>query len=101
MHRTHRDLDVRRAVLGTLLSSGSPVRVGELVDLLAPWFGPDVGPKRLSDLLRHQVRMGRVRRVDRGLYAIVPGAVPRTTAWRCVNWRHEVERSSHRAPTGW
>jgi hypothetical protein len=98
MHGTHRDLDVRRAVLGTLLSAGAPVRVGELVDLLGPRFGADAGPKGVSDLLRHQVRMGRVRRVERGVYAIVPGAIPKTTAWRCVNWRREMVRSSHPAP---
>lgn len=36
--------------------------------------------KVASDLLRHQVRAGRVRRVGRGRYEI--RHVPRTTAWR-------------------
>ncbi len=90
-------VDLRRAVIGHLLVVGSPVTVGQVVDALADVFGRDaVGPKRVSDLLRYQVRLGRVRRLDRGVYESVPGALSKATAWRCVNWQREQERERQR-----
>jgi hypothetical protein len=47
-----RHLLFRRAVLGILLSAGDPV----------------------PDVLAQQLRMGRVRRVSRGVYEMVPGS---------------------------
>ena len=91
----HQPLDLRRAVLATLLGAQGPVRISQVVAVLEAHFGPGAGdPKRVSDLLRHQMRLGRVRRVERGVYTIVPGAIPKTTAWRCINWRREMERRS-------
>jgi hypothetical protein len=70
-----------------LLTAGNPVSIGEIVDRLSgdPRLAP-VNPKRISDVLAHQFRMGKVRRVRRGVYEMVPGAVSRTTEWRCRNW---------------
>lgn len=83
----HRPIDLRRALLGHLLTAGDPVTVRGLVDALAGDFGADAEPKRIADMLRYQVRRGRVRRTARGVYQAMPGAFARSTAWRCVNWR--------------
>ncbi|CAN5590977.1 hypothetical protein BH23ACT3_BH23ACT3_14130 [soil metagenome] len=78
-------------MLGTLLSAGEPVSIGGLVERLSgePRLGP-VTPKRIADVLAQQVRMGRVRRVRRGVYEMVPGGVSRSTEWRCRNWHRSV-----------
>ena len=76
-------------MLGHLLVAGAPVSIPELIDALADRFGGCVDAKRISDVLRYQVGLGRVRRLERGVYEIVPGVVPRSTAWRCVNWQRE------------
>jgi hypothetical protein len=84
-------------MLGQLLAAGGPLNVGQLVALLAAELGDvAVDPKRVSDMLRYQVRIGRVRRVGRGLYEVIPGALSKATAWRCVNWRLEQERADQR-----
>lgn len=92
-----RSVDLRRAVLGHLLRAGGPVLLHELVEQLAADFPDGIGdnrltPKRIADVLRYQVRLGRVRRVGRGVYEAVPGAMSRSTAWRCLNWRRERQR---------
>jgi hypothetical protein len=92
-----RPIDLRRAVLGRLLASGAPVTIAALVDEMNRVFGVDVvSPKRIADVLRYQVRLGRVRRVDRGVYQVVPGALPKATAWRCLNWRVERDYQDER-----
>ena len=40
-----------------------------------------------ADLLGYQCRAGRVRRVRRGIYAVIRNAFTRSTMWRCLNWR--------------
>jgi hypothetical protein len=94
-------VDLRRAVLGHLIRAGGPVAVGDLSDGLVREFGPAAGGKRLADLLRYQARLGRVRRVRRGVYQFVPGSLSKTTAWRCVNWRTERERTQARSDVPW
>ncbi|HEX6425948.1 MAG TPA: hypothetical protein VFZ79_20820 [Acidimicrobiales bacterium] len=90
-----RPVDLRRAVLALLLASPGPVPVRRVVDSLVHELGDGaVTAKQVADMLRYQVRHGRVRRVDRGVYEAVPGALSRSTAWRCVNWRREHERWS-------
>jgi hypothetical protein len=90
-------LDLRRAILGHLLTARSPVTVAGVVAAVAPAFGPEVTAKRVADVLRYQVRIGRVRRVDRGVYQAVPDAFPKATAWRCVNWRRAAAHAAERA----
>lgn len=74
---------IREAVLGVLLQVGRPMTIGQI---LADLEGRGVliaeeNPRKVvSDLLRHQVRAGRARRVGRGRYEI--RHVARTTAWR-------------------
>jgi hypothetical protein len=84
---------LRHAVIGTLLRAVRPLSIGEItarvldrrpVDTVV---GP-LSPKRMSDMLRFQVRQGRVRRVARGRYAAVPDGMGRTTRWRYQRWEH-------------
>jgi hypothetical protein len=89
-------VDLRRAVLGHLVGAGSPVPLQDVCDTLRPEFGLLADPKRVSDVLRYQARLGRVRRVRRGVYEYVPGSVSRATLWRCRNWRSEKERQHER-----
>jgi hypothetical protein len=97
MSSAPRPIDLRRALLGHLLVAGAPVGVGALVSALRAELGDSAAdPKRVSDMLRYQVGVGRVRRVGRGLYEVVPGALSKATAWRCVNWRLEQERADQR-----
>lgn len=84
---------LRRAALAVLIQAGRPVSLHELAMALAADFHERPSPQQLSDLMRYQVRRGRVRRVGRGLYAYVPGSLSKSTAWRCVNWRLELARS--------
>ncbi len=92
-----RPLDLRRALLGCLLVAAAPLTIAQLVDALAQDFAREATlPKRVADALRYQVALGRVRRVDRGVYEIVSGSMSRATAWRCVNWKRERERSHQR-----
>jgi hypothetical protein len=62
------------------LVAGAPVSIPELIDALADRFGGCVDAKRISDVLRYQVGLGRVRRLERGVYEIEPGVLPRSTA---------------------
>lgn len=90
-------VDVRRALLGQLLEAGGPVPIEVLVGHLAAAFGHDVAsPKRASDILRYQMRLGRVRRVARGTYEAEPRAMSRSMIWRCINWRRERVRQDQR-----
>lgn len=92
------ELDRRRAMLGFLLQARRPVTIAQVVDHLTATCGPHVVTgKRVADMLRYQVGLGRVRRVARGTYEAVPGAIPRATAWRCVNWRKEQARRRGRS----
>lgn len=89
---------MRRAILGHLLTARFPVTVADVAAAMTLEFGPEaVTPKRVADVLRYQVRLGRVRRVDRGVYQAVPEAIPKATAWRCVNWRRAAEHAAARA----
>ena len=97
-----RPIDVRRALLGHLITSGGPATLDDLVAALAGAFGAawaePGGRRQVAELARYQVRLGRVRRVRCGVYEIVPGTLSRSTAWRCVNWRGELARAAeHRA----
>ena len=97
-HLSFSALDLRRAILGHLLATRSPVTVAEVVAAMTAAFGAEaITPKRVADVLRYQARRGRVRRVDRGVYQVVPEAIPKATAWRCVNWRRAADLAAERA----
>jgi hypothetical protein len=97
-HLSFSALDLRRAILGHLLVTRSPVTVADVIAALSSDFGPaGITSKRVADVLRYQVGRGRVRRVDRGVYQAVPEAIPKATAWRCVNWRRAAAYASDRA----
>jgi hypothetical protein len=71
-----------RYVLTMHLFRNGHVSIAELVDALtAHGFDVDGRPsKSVSDALRWEVRRGRVRRFDRGVYG--PGSMPRGTEHR-------------------
>lgn len=66
-----RPVDVRRALLGHLITSGRPTTLDDLVATLVCAFGAawaEPGARRqVAELARYQVRLGRVRRVRRGV----------------------------------
>jgi hypothetical protein len=87
-----RPIDVRRAVLGALMRRAAAgavegLTLGELRASLVSHDGIELEGKRLADLVRWQMRRGRVRRVSRGQYAFVAGSMSRSSAWRCLHWQ--------------
>ena len=93
IRRRPRNIELRRAVMRVLLRAEAPVRVAEIVQTLQDVDRIEVADarattpsQRVSNLLGWQVRQGRVRRVDRGVYVAVPEAIPRTTRWRIEHW---------------
>jgi hypothetical protein len=90
-----RPVDVRRAVLGVLFrAGGGPLSIGEIVRRTATESGldlalvPGVVPRqRVSDILRHQVRVGRAEVTARGEYRLLVRKFSRSTEWRSMHWR--------------
>lgn len=83
-------------MIGILLAAGRPLRVEEVVEEL---HRAGVRPSErltkserqtIGDLLAYQVRAGRVRRVSRGVYAVVPESMSRSTRWRRLHWQRDV-----------
>ena len=74
-------IELRRAVLGLLLLERRSMSVDELLQALTgigcePQPCPPRTPRKaLADVLAYQCRLGRVRRIRRGTYAAVPGAM--------------------------
>jgi hypothetical protein len=87
-----RPIDVRRAVLGALIRGADEgLNLGEIrVALLSQ--GIELEGKRLADLVRWQMRRGRVIRVRRGRYAFVVGSMSRSSTWRCLHWQDVAQR---------
>ena len=75
----------RRAIIGVLLDAGGPVGIGEIVARLGQIrpSGRRLGNKDVSDALRYQARLGRIRRVQRGVYVAIPSAMSASMRWRC------------------
>jgi len=74
-------IKLRRAVLGLLLRAGQPMSVDALLDALseigcepAP-HPPRTARKALADVLAYQCRLGRLERVTRGTYRVLPNAI--------------------------
>lgn len=83
------NIELRRAVLGIMLLTRSPMTLAELeAALLAIGVITRPGLVRtanrvLSDVLSYQVRLGRVRRIKRGVYQVIPESMNATMRWRC------------------
>jgi hypothetical protein len=71
-----------RYVLTHHLAHHGRANIMDLIDALAAHgFNVDGRPsKSISDALRWEMRRGRVRRLERGLYG--PGSMPRSTEYR-------------------
>jgi hypothetical protein len=92
------NIDLRRAVLGILLRAGEPTTITEIIDALASQ-GVTTNlllarspAEVVSDLLRYQTRIGRVRKVARATYLVCPDGFSRSTRWRCLHWREMMLR---------
>ena len=95
-----RPIDVRRAVLGMLMRADEGLSLGEMRAALLSRDGIEVDGKRLADLVRWQMRRGRVSRVRRGRYAFVVGSMSRSSAWRCLHWKLVARRRWERDQRG-
>jgi hypothetical protein len=82
-----RGLHLRRAALATLLAAQQPMSIGDIAAQIARASGASVDGKALADCLGYEMTKGRARHVRRGVYAVVPSALPSTTRWRIVHWR--------------
>jgi len=101
---------LKYAVIGTLIRADCALTIAELTERMRcsrPIDGVlgELTPKRLSDMLRAQVAVGRVYRVRRGCYRVVPVAMARTTTWRYVRWelqfdRYAQQQAEHARRTG-
>jgi hypothetical protein len=88
-------IDVRRAVLAVLFrANGGPLSIDEIVRLTAEESGLDLGTvrgvsphRRVSDILRHQVRAGRAEVVGRGRHRLLVRRFGRSTEWRARHWQ--------------
>jgi len=84
---------LRRAVLGTLLAAGRPLTAREVADALAAAGATTAshltkGPSRvIADLLAHQAKVGKVRKVAPATFAVVPASMSRSTRRRCLRWQ--------------
>jgi hypothetical protein len=88
-------IDVRRAVLAVLLRAhGGPLTIAQIVERtrtdshldLAKIPGRTPPHRRVSDILRHQVRAGRAQVVERGIYLLFVEEFARSTQWRALHW---------------
>ncbi len=75
-------------MLAELLRAGRPLRAADIARRIeARGFTlPRHGPKLVADVLTSQWRLGRVERVRRGWYRLVPGSIPSTTLRRIARW---------------
>lgn len=77
---------IREAVLGVMLTKGRAMTIRQILTDLESRdvrIGSAAHPqKAISDALRYQTAIGRVRRLRRGLYEVRLQHMPRTTAWR-------------------
>ena len=88
-------IDVRRAVLSVFMRrGGGPLAIDEIVRLTHELAGLDlaelggVAPRRrVSDIMRHQVREGRAEVYRRGSYRLFLEEFSISTRWRCLHWR--------------
>lgn len=88
-----RTLDIRRAILGVFLRAAAPLSIDEVLLALSD-EGLDLedtqqvsARQRVSDVMRHQVRMGRASVVGRGTFSLDAREFSESTRYRCLHWR--------------
>lgn len=88
-------IDIRRAVLAVFFrAGGGPFTIDEVVRDTLVGSGLDLASlsgvpanRRVSDILRHQVRAGRAEVVARGRYRLLVTRFSRSSEWRCLHWQ--------------
>ena len=93
-------IDIRRAVLAVLIrADGGPLTITQIVSLTKLDSGldlaqlPGVPPhRRVSDILRHQARMGRAAALNRATYVLDLSAYSDRTRWRCLHWQQAADQ---------
>jgi hypothetical protein len=50
------------------------------------WRGRPLTTKKVTEILRNQLRGGRVQRVSRGVWVAPRHGYPKTTRWRYETW---------------
>lgn len=106
-----RTLDIRRAILGVFLRAGTPLTIDQVLLALAD-EGLDLegtqhvsARQRVSDVMRHQVRMGRATVVGRGTFSVDAREFSESTRYRCLHWRQvavaEAIRREERSHRRW
>ena len=93
-------IDIRRAVLAVLIrAGGGPLTIADIVRRTKSDSGldlaslPGVAPhRRVSDILRHQARMGRAAAVNRATYVLDLATYSDRTRWRCLHWQQAAEQ---------
>lgn len=97
---TIRASDIRRAVFSVFFAAdGGPLNLTAIVRLTKEQAGldlaalPGIDPRRrVSDMMRYQVRMGRAEATGRGTYLLHVDKFSVATKRRCSRWRELAER---------
>lgn len=53
------------------------------------WSGRPLTTKKVTEILRNQLRWGRIHRVSRGVWVAPRLGFPKTTRWRYETWERE------------
>lgn len=94
-----RPLDIRRAILGAFIrAGGGPLTIDEVLRRLGN-EGIDLSGtqrtsagQRVSDVMRHQVRVGHASSPVRGQFVLDLDEFSESTRYRCLHWRPIAER---------
>ena len=81
-----RPVDIRRAILRVFLEARRPLSIDEVVAGVAA-DGVNVSRRKVSDVMRHQARVGHAQVHRRGTYSLDPTVFSTSTRWRCIHWR--------------
>lgn len=81
-----RPVDIRRAILRVFLQARRPLSIDEVVAGTAA-DGVSISRRKVSDVMRHQVRVGHAQVHRRGTYSLDPTVFSTSTLWRCIHWR--------------
>ncbi|MCU1360154.1 MAG: hypothetical protein JWN99_1443 [Ilumatobacteraceae bacterium] len=105
--RTISGLRLRRAILGVLLVEDGPMSIDQITSVLAqrglsaPTTPRRTQRKAVADVLRYQSTLGRVVRVERGVYEAVRHSISRSMRDRSIRALSGDERRGAAAVSAW